>query len=189
LTHIAITHKEIKEYDHFPTNKVDLILNKPHINSHYAKMVNLAFHSMVLREYYAVKHNWLASDIASIWWPVYYQSLAKLPENDKLRIKKFVSNHWPTLHHEQKYYKCLTGSSYCKKSNLHSKTEYHIIRCLSSSRQKDNRMIINFIIFLFFNHNISMMFLISKVIHATRCMFQELIFSNILGENICSIIL
>jgi hypothetical protein len=48
LTHIARTHADIKEYDHFPTNKFNPILNKQYINSHYAKMVNLAFHSMAL---------------------------------------------------------------------------------------------------------------------------------------------
>jgi hypothetical protein len=99
-------------------------------------MVNFAFHSMALREYYTMKHNWSASDITSIWWPVYYQSLVKLPDNDKLRIKKFVNNRLPTLYRKQKYYKRPTGSSYCKKCNLHSETEDHIIRCRSASQQK-----------------------------------------------------
>jgi hypothetical protein len=92
LTHLARLLPDIKNYAKFPANKVNLRLNNRYINSHYPKMVNLAYHSMALREYYVTKYGWNSSTIETIWRPVYFQSLAKLPDPDKLRIKKFVNN-------------------------------------------------------------------------------------------------
>jgi hypothetical protein len=66
---------------------------------------------------------------------VYFQSLAKLSYPDKLRIKKFVDNRWPTKYREHKYYNRPTGSSYCLHCKLHSKNEDHIIRCRTPTRQ------------------------------------------------------
>jgi hypothetical protein len=54
-------------------------------------MINLAFHSMVLREYYIYKYNWTSKTIQSIWWPIYFQSLSKLSDDDKLRIKNLLT--------------------------------------------------------------------------------------------------
>jgi hypothetical protein len=46
LTHVARRMPDIKEYNKFPANQVNLKINNQYINSHYPKMVNLAFHSM-----------------------------------------------------------------------------------------------------------------------------------------------
>jgi hypothetical protein len=108
LTHAARKLSNIKEYHKFPTNKVNLSINHQYINSHYPKMVNLAFHSMALREYYVTKHCWTSKTINSLWWSIYFQSPAKLPDSDKLRIQKFVNNRWPTLYRSQKYNKKAT---------------------------------------------------------------------------------
>jgi hypothetical protein len=124
LAHEARQLPHIKTYSPFPTNKVNLVLNKRYIKSPYPKMVKLAFHSMALREHYASKYRWTSQIIDAIWWPIYYQSLSRLQDSDKLRIKKFFNNRWPTLQRERKYYK------------LYSETEYHIIRCRVPSRQK-----------------------------------------------------
>jgi hypothetical protein len=102
LTHVARKLPDIKEYHKFPTNQVNLKINNQYINSHYPKMVNLAFHSMALREYYISKYRWT---IDSLWWPIYFQSLAKLSDPDKLCIQKFVDNRLPTLYWDQKYNK------------------------------------------------------------------------------------
>jgi ribonuclease HI len=112
LTHVARKLPDIKTYHKFPTNKVNLQINNQYINSHYPKMVNLAYHSRALREYYAMKYGWSTKLIDSIWWPVYFQSLAKLPDPDKLRIQKFVNNRMPTLYREQKYYNKTTSTGY-----------------------------------------------------------------------------
>jgi ribonuclease HI len=136
LTHVARKLPDIKVYHKFPTNKVNLKINNQYINSHYPKMVNLAFHSMALREYYAMKHGWSTKIIDSLWWPVYFQSLAKLTDSDKLRIQKFVNNRMPTLHREQKYYNKTTSTGYCKQCRLYNENEDHIIRCRIPSRQK-----------------------------------------------------
>jgi hypothetical protein len=127
LTHVARELPSVQEYNHLPTNNVKFKLNNKYINSHIPKMVNLAFHSIALRDYYAEKYNWTSSDIESIWWPVYFQSLAKLSDPDKLRIKKFVNNRWPTKYRDHKYYNRPTGSSYCLQCKLHSENEDHII--------------------------------------------------------------
>jgi hypothetical protein len=72
LTHEARRLTNIKEYVKFPMNTVNFKLNNKYNNSHYPKMVNLAFHSMALREYYEQKHNWTAKTIESLWWPDQY---------------------------------------------------------------------------------------------------------------------
>jgi hypothetical protein len=87
LTHVARKLPDIKEYHKFPTNQINLKINNQYINSHYPKMVNLAFHSMALREYYISKYGWTAKTINSLWWPIYFRSLAKLSDPDKLRIQ------------------------------------------------------------------------------------------------------
>jgi hypothetical protein len=74
LTHVARKSPHITKYSPFPTNKVNLILNKRYINSHYPKMANLAFHSMALREYYMEKYGSTSKTMDSMWWPIYYQS-------------------------------------------------------------------------------------------------------------------
>lgn len=136
LTHQARRLPHITTYTPFPTNKVNLVLNNQYINSHYPKMVNLTFHSMALREYYVDKHGWTTNIIDSIWWPVYFQSLSKLPDPDKLRVKKFINNRLPTLQREQKYYRKENTSGHCKQCKLYIETEDHIIRCRTPSRQK-----------------------------------------------------
>jgi hypothetical protein len=55
-------------------------------------MINLAFHRMALWEYYETKYKWTNKIIYSIWWPIYYQSLSKLSDEEKLCLKKFVKN-------------------------------------------------------------------------------------------------
>jgi hypothetical protein len=50
LTNVARKLPDMKEYQKFPTNKVNLKINNKYIISHYPKMVNLAFHSRALRE-------------------------------------------------------------------------------------------------------------------------------------------
>jgi hypothetical protein len=135
LTHVARALPQVKEYEQLPTNKCNFKLNNKYINSHIPKMVNLAFHSIGLRDYYAENYSWTSNDIESIWWPVYYQSLAKLSDPDKLRIKKFVNNRWPTKYREHKYYNRPTGTSYCLQCKLYSENEDHIIRCHTSTRQ------------------------------------------------------
>jgi hypothetical protein len=62
LTHIAQKLPAIKNYEQYPNNKVNLKLNNKYINSQYSKMVNLAFHSLALREYYLVQYNWSSQD-------------------------------------------------------------------------------------------------------------------------------
>jgi ribonuclease HI len=133
LTHKARLLPSEHNYNHFPANKVDFILNNKVINSNYPKMVNLAFHSIALRAYYAEQYTWSSWDIDSIWWPVYYQSLAKLSDQDKLCINKFVNNRWPTKYREHKYYTRPTGLSYCLQCKLYSENEDHIIRCRTPS--------------------------------------------------------
>jgi hypothetical protein len=86
LTHVARKLPDIRGYHKFPMNKVNLKINHQYINSHYLKMVNLAYHSMALREYYVTKHGWTSKIIDSLWWPIYFLSLAKLSDLDKLRI-------------------------------------------------------------------------------------------------------
>jgi hypothetical protein len=98
-------------------------------------MVNLAFHSMALWEYYINKHRWTSKIINLIWWPIYYQSLSKLLDSDKLCIMKITNNRWPMLHREQKYNRKETNSSN-KQYRLYTKMEDHIIRCRVQSRQK-----------------------------------------------------
>jgi hypothetical protein len=117
-------------------NKVNLKINDKYINSHYPKIVNLAFHSIALREHYATKYGWSAKTIDSLWWPVYFQSLAKLADPDKSQIQKFVNNRMPALYREQKYYKKATSTGYCKQCRLYNENEDHIIRCRIPSRQK-----------------------------------------------------
>jgi hypothetical protein len=133
LTHVARKLPDIKEYHKFPTNQVNLKINNQYINSHYPKMVNLAFHSMALREYYISKYRWT---IDSLWWPIYFQSLAKLSDPDKLCIQKFVDNRLPTLYWDQKYNKKPTGTGYCKQCRLYNENEDHILRCRIPTRQK-----------------------------------------------------
>jgi hypothetical protein len=91
LTHAARTLPHIKEYHIFPTNEVNLKINHQYINSHSPKMVNLSFHSMALREFYTTKYGWTAKTIESLWWPVYFQSLAKLSDPNKLRIQSLLT--------------------------------------------------------------------------------------------------
>jgi hypothetical protein len=73
LTHVAMKlQADVKEYHKFLTNKVNFKINSQYINSHYPrKRVNLAFHSMVLREYFATTHGWTAKNrlivVASIF--------------------------------------------------------------------------------------------------------------------------
>jgi hypothetical protein len=136
LTHVARKLPDIKEYHILPTNTVNLKINNRYINSHYPQMVNLTFHSMALREYYETKHGWLAKIIDSLWWPIYFQSLAKLTDPDKRSIQKFVNNRMPTLYPEQKYYKKATCTGYCKQCRLYNETEDHIIQCRIPTRQK-----------------------------------------------------
>jgi hypothetical protein len=136
LTHEARALPNVKDYAKFPTNKVNFKLNNKYINSHYPKLVNLAFHSMALREHYKQKYNWTSKTIDSLWWPVYFQSLSKLSDEDKLRIKKFVNNRWPTLQREQKYYNKPSTTSHCRQCKLNSEDENHTIRCRTVSRQK-----------------------------------------------------
>jgi hypothetical protein len=136
LTHESRALPNVKDYAKFPTNKVNFKLNNKYINSHYPKLVNLAFHSMSLREHYTQKYNWKSKTIDSVWWPVYFQSLSKLPDEDKLRIKKFINNRWPTLQREQKYYNKTSTTSHCRQCKLYSEDENHIIRCRTISRQK-----------------------------------------------------
>jgi hypothetical protein len=84
-----------------------------------------------------MKHGWSAETIDSLWWPIYYQSLAKLTDPDKLRIQKFfVNKRMPTLQREQKYYDKTTSSGHCKQCRLYNETEDHIIRCQIPTRQK-----------------------------------------------------
>jgi hypothetical protein len=59
LTHEARRLTDVKLYSQFPTNNVNFKLNNRYINSHFPKMVNLAFHSMALRDYYETKYNWM----------------------------------------------------------------------------------------------------------------------------------
>jgi hypothetical protein len=129
LTHVARKLRDIKEYYKFPTNTVNLKINHP-------KMINLAFNSMALREYYVTKYGWTAKTINALWWPVYFQSLAKLTDQDKLRIQKIANNSWPTSYREQKYYNKTTSTGYCKQCHLYNKNEDHILRCQIPSRQK-----------------------------------------------------
>jgi hypothetical protein len=98
-------------------------------------MANLAFHGIALREYYINKYKWSSQTMDSKWWSIYYQSLSKLPDPDKLRIEKFVTNRWPTLHREQKYYNKSTTTSYCRQFKLHDETKDHIIRFRTHTRQ------------------------------------------------------
>jgi hypothetical protein len=58
LTHKAQLLPSEHEYIHFPANKVDFIRNNKVINSNYAEMVNLAFHSIALWAYYAKQYTW-----------------------------------------------------------------------------------------------------------------------------------
>jgi hypothetical protein len=99
-------------------------------------MVNLAFHSMALRDYYTDKYGWTSKTIDAIWWRIYFQSLLKLSDPDKLRIKKFINNRLSTLQREQKYYKKETTSGHCKQCKLYIETEDHIIRFRIPLRQK-----------------------------------------------------
>jgi hypothetical protein len=136
LTHRARRLQDVKEYHKFPTNKVNFKINNKYINSHYPKMVNLAFHSIALREYYATKYGWTTQTIESLWWPVYFQSLTELSDPDRLRIQKFVNNRWPMLYREQKYYERATTTGYCRQCHLYNEKEDHIIRCRTPARQK-----------------------------------------------------
>jgi hypothetical protein len=56
---------------------------------------------MALRDHYETKYNWTNKTIDSLWWPIYFQSLSKLLNEDKLQIKKFVNNGWPTIRREK----------------------------------------------------------------------------------------
>jgi hypothetical protein len=105
LTHIARKLPDIKYYSELLTNQVNFKLNGKYLNSHIPKMVNLAFHSMVLRKYYTTKYGWSSKTIDSIWWTVYFRSITSYSDQDKLRIKKFVNNRWATRYRDQKYYK------------------------------------------------------------------------------------
>jgi hypothetical protein len=58
LTHIARKIPHVKNYAKVPVNKVNFKLYNRYVNSHFPKMVNLAFHSMALREYYINKYKW-----------------------------------------------------------------------------------------------------------------------------------
>jgi hypothetical protein len=112
LTHEARQLPNVKAYSIFPTNNVRFKLNNKYINPHYPKMVNLAFHSMALRDYYEIIYNWTSKTIDSLWWPIYFQSLSRLPDDDKLQIKKFVNNRWPAIRCKQKYYNKATTTSH-----------------------------------------------------------------------------
>jgi hypothetical protein len=136
LTHIARKLPDTKEYYKFPSNKVNQKINHQYINSHYPKMINLAFHSMALREHYVTKYGWTAKLIDALWWPIYFQPLAKLTDPDKLRIQKFVNNRWPTSYREPKYYNKTTSTGYCKQCHLYNQNEDHMLRCRIPSRQK-----------------------------------------------------
>jgi hypothetical protein len=96
LTHIARKLPDVKSYNKFLTNKVNFQMNNKYISSHYPKMINVASHSMGLREHYARKHAWSSKTINSIWWATYYKSLSSLTNPEKLCIKKFVNNRWAT---------------------------------------------------------------------------------------------
>jgi hypothetical protein len=122
MTHLASKLPHITTYTPFPTNQVNLVLNNRYINSHYPKMVNLAFHSMALRDYYTDKYGWTSKTIDSIWWPIYFQSLLRLSDPNKLRIKKFINNRLSMLQREQKYYRKETTSGHCKQCKLYIET-------------------------------------------------------------------
>jgi hypothetical protein len=98
-------------------------------------MVNMAYHSMAYREYCVRKHGWTSKIIDSLWWPIYFQSLAKLPDPEKLRIQKFLNNRLPTLYRDQKYKNTPTGTGYCRQCHLYNENEDHILRCRIPSRQ------------------------------------------------------
>jgi hypothetical protein len=67
LTNKARQLPNVREYNKFPMNKVNFKRNNKYINSHYPKMINLAFHSMALQEYYVYKYNWTSKTIESLW--------------------------------------------------------------------------------------------------------------------------
>jgi hypothetical protein len=133
LTHKARTVPLVTKYVPFPTNTVHFTLNNQYINSNVPRCTTSAYHSITLREYFTSKHGWNNRTIDSIWWQAYYQSLSKLLESDKIRIKKFIHTLWPTLHREQKYK--THPSSLCKQCRLYTEREDHIIRCHTTSRQ------------------------------------------------------
>jgi hypothetical protein len=95
ITHIGRKLQYRKENVKFPANKINFKLNNWYVNSHLSQNGQLS---------YIDKYQWPSQTMCSIWWPVYYQSLSKLSNPDKLRSKKFVNNVWPTLDREQKYY-------------------------------------------------------------------------------------
>jgi hypothetical protein len=84
LTLVARKLPDIKEYHKFSMNKVNLKINNKYINSHYPRIVNLEYHSIALQEYYVMKYSWTAKKINSLWWPTYFQSLARLTDLEKL---------------------------------------------------------------------------------------------------------
>jgi hypothetical protein len=68
LTHQARKLPDQKTYHPFPTNPVNFVLNNRYINSKYPRVVNTAFHSLALCEYFTTKYRWLSATIDSIWW-------------------------------------------------------------------------------------------------------------------------
>jgi hypothetical protein len=117
LTHKARTLPPVTKYEPFTINSVSFT----------------AYHSIALRDYFITKHGWNNKTIDSIWWQTHYQSIKKLPESSKIRIRKFIHNLWPTLHRDQKYK--THPSSLCKQCGLYIEREDHIIRCRTKSRQ------------------------------------------------------
>jgi hypothetical protein len=66
------------EYHSFPTNKVNLVLNKRIITVHAPKATAKAYHSININNYYRQKYHWTGETVKSIWWKAYGKSLMKL---------------------------------------------------------------------------------------------------------------
>jgi Reverse transcriptase (RNA-dependent DNA polymerase) len=134
LTHKARRLPKVTKYTPFPSNSVNFVLNGQYINSNFPRCVSNAYHSMALRDYFTSKHGWSNSTTNSIWWQAYHQSITKLPDSDKIKIRKFINNLWPTLKKRQKYKQY--PSSLCQQCRLYTETEDHILRCRTPSRQR-----------------------------------------------------
>jgi hypothetical protein len=67
LTHRARTLPDQKHHHPFPVNPVNFIINNKYINFNYPRMVNSAYHSIALLEYFSNKHGWFSATIDSIW--------------------------------------------------------------------------------------------------------------------------
>jgi ribonuclease HI len=133
LTHKARELPDQRQYHRFPMNPVNFILNNRYIDSNYPRVVNTAFHSIALWEYFSSKYGWLPATIESIWWQTYHRSITKLPSPDKQRIHKFINNKLPTMRRHAKYYHY--KSSLCPCCKAHVENEDHVLRCRIPSRQ------------------------------------------------------